>query len=109
VIKIDSISRVKAGFEVLQTTKQSQSAVMVLAAGEKSSEEMNTHRKSDQVLLLLEGKLRAEVGKEKRAMEKGETCIVPAGIPHRFSNCGKKRAVSFNIYSPPEYPPGEKG
>jgi len=96
-------------FEVLQTTERTQTAVMVLTAGGHSSEEMNSHEKSDQVLLLLEGELQAEVGGEKRTMRKGDTCIVSAGTPHRFENRGKSRAVTFNVYSPPEYSSKEKG
>ena len=81
---------------------------MILAPGDRSSEEMNVHEKSDQTLLLLEGELWAEVGKENRKMSKGDSCIVSAGTPHRFENRGKGRAVTFNVYSPPEYPVGEK-
>ena len=78
-------------------------------SGGHSSEEMNVHEKSDQVLLLVEGTLEAEVDGKKFSLVSGDTCIVPAGTPHRFENLGKSRAVTFNVYSPPEYPPGEKG
>ena len=100
---ISSIAKARNGFTVLETTKLSQSAVMVLAAGDSSSEEMNIHEKSDQVLLLVEGEMEAEVGKKKWAMVKGDSCIVPAGTPHRFKNRGQSPATSFNVYSPPEY------
>ena len=106
---VTNIHEAKAWFEVLKTTTRSQSAVMVLTAGGQSSEEMNVHKNSDQVLLLVEGDLEAEVDGEKTNLHKGDTCIVPAGTPHRFENKGKGRAVTFNVYSPPEYPPGEKG
>ena len=106
---ISNISEAKEWFEVLQTTKHSQTAVMILTPGKHSSEEMNTHKHSDQVLLLLEGELEAEVGESKCTLRKGDSCIVPAGTPHRFDNIGKCRAVTFNVYSPPEYSPDEKG
>jgi len=96
-------------FEVLQTTRQSQTAVMVLTADHHSSEDLNVHKNSDQVLLLVEGELEAEIGGKKLAMRQGDTCIVPAGTPHRFENKSKLRAVTFNVYSPPEYPSNEKG
>lgn len=101
---IFNIHEVEEGFEVLQTGKHSQTAIMVLASGDNSSKEMNVHEKSDQVLLVLEGEVRAEVDEEKKIMKKGDVCIVPAGTPHRFQNQGKDRAVTFNVYSPPEYP-----
>jgi len=106
---VSNILDVKHWFEVLQTSERSQTAVMVLTAGGHSSEEMNVHQKSDQVLLLVEGELEAEIGGEKKSMITGDCCIVPAGTPHRFENRGKGRAVTFNVYSPPEYPAGEKG
>ena len=106
---ISNIHAVKEWFEVLKTTQRSQTAVMTLKPGSHSSEEMNVHEKSDQVLVLVEGELEGEVGGEKRTLRKGDTCIVPAGTPHRFENRGKSRAVTFNVYSPPEYPANEKG
>ena len=105
---ISNIHDAKQWFEVLQTTERSQIAIMVLTAGGHSSEKMNVHKKSDQVLLLVEGELEAEVGGEKRSMVKGDSCIVSAGTSHRFENRGKGRVVTFNVYSPPEYPANEK-
>jgi mannose-6-phosphate isomerase-like protein (cupin superfamily) len=108
-MNIVDINHVDDWFLVMQTTERSQTAVMILTPGGNSSEEMSTHRRSDQVLLLLEGELYAEVGGEKGIMTKNQVCLIPAGTPHRFENLGKKRAVTFNVYSPPEYSPGEKG
>jgi mannose-6-phosphate isomerase-like protein (cupin superfamily) len=107
-MKISNIHNAKSWFQVLQTTAHSQTAVMVLTSGGQSSEEMNIHENSDQALLLVEGELLAEVGGKKTAMRAGDTCIVPAGTPHRFENRGTGRALTFNVYSPPEYSPGEK-
>jgi mannose-6-phosphate isomerase-like protein (cupin superfamily) len=107
-MKITNIDDARGWFAVLQTSAKAQTAVMILTAGGQSSEEMNTHAKSDQVLLLLEGELEAEVDGEKRTMRKGDCCIVPAGTPHRFENRGRGRAVTFNVYSPPEYAADEK-
>ncbi len=96
-------------FEVLHTTAQSQSAVMTLKPGHRSSERTNVHKKSDQIVLVVEGEIEAEIAGEKRLLHSGDTCIVPAGTPHRFENAGKGRAVTFNVYTPPEYAYDEKG
>lgn len=104
-----NIRDVHAWFQVLQTTSRSQTAVMTLSSGRQSSEEMNVHANSDQVLLVVEGEVEAEVGGDKRLMRSGDSCIVPAGTRHRFKNAGKEKAVTFNVYSPPEYPADEKG
>jgi len=67
---------------------------------------MNTHEKSDQVVLVLEGEVEAEVGKVKRTLMKGDTLIIPAGTPHRLNNLSRKTpALTFNVYTPPEYSP----
>jgi mannose-6-phosphate isomerase-like protein (cupin superfamily) len=42
-------------------------------------------------------------------LKKGDILLIRAGTPHRFENPGRQRAVTFNVYSPPEYPPGMKG
>jgi mannose-6-phosphate isomerase-like protein (cupin superfamily) len=106
---VSNIHEVKQWFEVMQTTERSQTAVMILDAEGQSSEELNRHEGSDQVLLVIQGELDAEVGGEKKHMRQGDVCIVPAGTPHRFKNSGKSRSVTFNVYSPPEYSPREKG
>ena len=59
---ICNIAGVQEWFEILQTTERTQTAIMILSPDGNSSEEMNTHHSSDQVLLLLEGTLEAEVG-----------------------------------------------
>jgi hypothetical protein len=35
--------------------------------------------------------------------------VISAGTLHRFKNSARKPAVTFNLYSPPEYPAGTKG
>jgi len=108
-LHVVNVHDAESWFQVLQTTKLSQTAVMTLKLHGESSEEMNTHEKSDQVVLVLEGEIMAEVAGTKRSLKKGDTCIIPAGTPHRLTNPGKVQAVTFNVYSPPEYPASEKG
>jgi mannose-6-phosphate isomerase-like protein (cupin superfamily) len=108
MMKIKNIRDRSHGFEVLQTTPRSQTAVMTLTPGGQSSEEMNTHVHSDQVLLVVEGEVEGEIAGEKITLRAGDVCIVPAGTPHRFENRSASPALTFNVYSPPEYSPGEK-
>jgi mannose-6-phosphate isomerase-like protein (cupin superfamily) len=89
-------------FQVLQTSERSQTAVMTLEPGGNSSEGINVHAKSDQILLVVEGDVDAEVGPEKKRLKAGDVCLVPAGTAHRFANAGTNRCVTFNVYSPPE-------
>lgn len=96
-------------FEVLQTTERSQTAVMNLGPGEASGDDPESHAGSDQVLLVLEGEVFAEVGEEKAKLRKGDVVIVPADTPHRFANQSDKTASTFSVYAPPAYPPDTKG
>lgn len=83
--------------------------MMTLAPGKRTGRKAEAHAKSDQVLLVLSGKLSGSVGSETVSLKKGDILLIRAGTPHRFENPGRQRAVTFNVYSPPEYPPGTKG
>jgi mannose-6-phosphate isomerase-like protein (cupin superfamily) len=53
--------------------------------------------------------LNGEIGDKRPSLKEGDVIIIPAGTKHRFVNNGRKPAVTFNVYSPPAYPPGTKG
>jgi mannose-6-phosphate isomerase-like protein (cupin superfamily) len=108
-MKIANIHSVKDWFEVLQTTSHSQTAVMKLPPGQASGEEAESHEESEQLLLLLEGQLLAEISGHKSTMHSGDVIIIPARRKHKFTNNGEKMAITFNVYCPPEYPPDQKG
>jgi mannose-6-phosphate isomerase-like protein (cupin superfamily) len=108
-VDLSKISEAKEWFEVLQTSERSQTAVMTLAPVDATGKKAEAHEKSDQVLLMLSGKLSGTVGPEAVDLKKGDVLLIRAGTPHRFKNSGRQRAVTFNVYSPPEYPPGTKG
>jgi len=96
-------------FEVLQTSQRSQTAMMTLSPGKVTGRKAEAHEKSDQVMLMLSGKLSGNVGPETVNLKKGDILLIRAGTTHRFKNPGRQKAVTFNVYSPPEYPPGMKG
>jgi mannose-6-phosphate isomerase-like protein (cupin superfamily) len=106
---VRNINEAQEWFEVLQTSEKSQTAVMALKPGGASGSTAEAHEKSEQVLLLLEGEVEGEVADEKRILRKGDVIVVPAGAKHRFRNHGRTTAVTFSVYSPPEYPPKSKG
>jgi mannose-6-phosphate isomerase-like protein (cupin superfamily) len=102
-----NIHRPKEWFKVLQTTQKSQTAVTTLGPGQATGDKAEAHKNSEQVFLLVEGELSAEIGEKRSRVKQGDVVIIPAGVLHRFTNCGSKPAVTFNVYSPPEYPPEE--
>lgn len=90
-------------FSVIATSGASQTAWMTLAPGEASGPKENEHAQSEQILYLTEGELDAEVGERRWRMKAGDSVIVGKGVAHRFSNPGKRDAVTFNVYVPPAY------
>ena len=102
-MKVANIQDAREWFEVLQTTEKSQIAVMTLQAGRASGPSAEAHAQSEQVLLVLDGEVEGEIAGEKRLLRKGDAVVIPAGVKHRFLNLSDTQAVTFNVYSPPEY------
>jgi mannose-6-phosphate isomerase-like protein (cupin superfamily) len=104
-----NIHRTTEWFEILQTHKRSQTAMMTLEPGKATGPKAEAHEKSDQVLLLLEGELRGEVDGKECRLKQGDVIIITAGLKHRFVNEGKVKVATFNVYAPPAYPEKTKG
>jgi mannose-6-phosphate isomerase-like protein (cupin superfamily) len=94
-------------FKVLQTTSRSQTALMNLAPGKTSGDKAEAHPKSDQILVVLDGEVMAEIGEEHAKMHAGDMVVIPAGVHHRFRNVAKKPVRTVSVYAPPAYPPAE--
>jgi mannose-6-phosphate isomerase-like protein (cupin superfamily) len=90
-------------FEVLQTSKRTQTAMMTLRPGKSSGSEPEGHKNSDQVLLVLKGEVEGEIANETITLHEGDVIVIPAGTKHKFSNRSSANAITFNTYSPPEY------
>ena len=99
-MKVARIDQATNWFEVLQTSERTQTAMVTLAPGDSSGEKAEAHETSDQVLLVLDGKLAGEVGDERSVFEKGDVIIIPAGVKHRFTNPGKGHAHNFQRLFP---------
>ena len=78
-------------FEVLQTSSRTQTAMMTLSPGDATGRKAEAHENSDQVLLMLSGKLSGTVGPETINLKKGDIVLIRAGTPHHFKNPGDKR------------------
>jgi mannose-6-phosphate isomerase-like protein (cupin superfamily) len=90
-------------FEVLQTSKRTQTAMMTLKPGKSSGSEPEGHKDSDQVLLVLKGEIEGEIASEAVTLQEGDVIVIPAGTRHKFSNRSSADVITFNTYSPPEY------
>jgi mannose-6-phosphate isomerase-like protein (cupin superfamily) len=102
-MNVKNIREASDWFEVLQTTKRTQTAMMTLKPGKSSGSEPEGHKDSDQVLLVLEGEVKGEIADETITLREGDVIVIPAGTRHKFSNCSSADTVTFNTYSPPEY------
>ena len=102
-MNVKNVREASDWFEVLQTTKRAQTAVMTLKPGKSSGSEPEGHKNSDQVLLVLKGKVEGEIADETLTLREGDVIVIPAGTRHKFSNRSSADAVTFNTYSPPEY------
>ena len=96
-------------FKVIATSRKSQVATMKLAPGKSSGPKGNEHPASEQVLLVVEGEVTAEIGDERATLRAGDVVIVPAGTAHRFVNNGASAALTLNVYAPPAYDEDEDG
>jgi mannose-6-phosphate isomerase-like protein (cupin superfamily) len=102
-MEIKNIHEATDWFEVLQTSKRTQTAMMTLKPGKSSGSESEGHKNSDQVLLVLKGEVEGEIANETITLHEGDVIVIPAGTRHKFSNRSSVDAVTFNTYSPPEY------
>jgi mannose-6-phosphate isomerase-like protein (cupin superfamily) len=108
-MNVSNIYRAGAWFEVLQTDGLCQTAVMTLKPGQATGTEAEAHKGGEQVLLLVSGELIADISGELRNLNPGDVVLIPPNVRHKFMNTGTGPAVTFNVYSPPVYPPDEKG
>jgi mannose-6-phosphate isomerase-like protein (cupin superfamily) len=102
-MNVKNVRETSDWFEVLQTTKRTQTAMMTLKPGKSSGSKPEGHKKSDQVLLVLKGEVEGEIADETLTLREGDVIVIPAGARHKFSNRSSADAVTFNTYSPPEY------
>ncbi len=103
-MKLTRIFQAGSGFKVLETTERSQTGLLTLEAGESSSDDPSVHQDSDQVLVVLQGEVTAEIAAESAVLKSGDAVVVPAKTPHKFSNRGEERAVTFSVYAKPAFP-----
>jgi mannose-6-phosphate isomerase-like protein (cupin superfamily) len=77
-MNVKNICEANDWFEILQTTKRTQTAMMTLKPGKSSGSKPEGHKKSDQVLLVLEGEVEGEIGDKTITMKKGDVVVISA-------------------------------
>ena len=90
-----------AFFRILQTTGQSQTAVMTIEPGQDAGPE--EEHAGDQVLYVLEGQAEVVIGSERRQVGPGALVLVPARTLHHVRNPGPTPLFFLTLYAPPAY------
>jgi mannose-6-phosphate isomerase-like protein (cupin superfamily) len=91
-------------FKLLIQSSSLQSALMVLKAGQSSSDEVeNEHPKAEQWLYVISGRGQATVGHRSFPIKEGSLLLIEKREKHRVVNTGSKQLVTLNFYAPPAY------
>lgn len=90
-------------FNVIETTKRSQLAEMVLTPGQSTGGPNNKHPNSDQWLYIVSGIGKAIVNGENVDLKTGEMLLLEAGETHEITNTGNKDLKTFSVYAPAEF------
>jgi len=95
-----SVSDRSEDFQVLESTRRSQAAIMVLAPGERTGDPgRSEHPQADQWLYVLSGEGEAVGEKERHILKPGTLLVIPAGQGHEIRNRGSEPLRTLNVYS----------
>lgn len=88
-------------FSVLETTDNSQVAVMTIAPGEDSGATGN--HPGDQVIYCISGHGEVRIAGDRHEITSGQAIIIPARTDHKAFNTGQEDFFFLNVYAPPAY------
>jgi len=94
------------GRKALLTPKPFHSLEVVAAAfdpGGSTGDEPYTHGDSEELLLVLEGRVHVQLGSDLLDLSKGDSVNYRSSTPHRVSNPGDASAEVLFVISPPSY------
>ena len=94
------------GRKALLTPKPFHSLEVVAAAfdpGGSTGDEPYTHGDSEELLLVVAGRVQVQLGSELLALETGDSVNYRSSTPHRVSNPGDGPAEVLFVISPPSY------
>ncbi len=94
------------GRKALLTPKPFHSLEVVAAAfdpGGSTGDEPYTHGDSEELLLVLAGRVHVQLGSELHELSAGDSVNYRSSTPHRVSNRGDESAEVLFVISPPSY------
>lgn len=99
VIEMNSLVDYQEGRVVSRTLAQGKSLSMTLFAFDKG-EEISSHSSGgDAMVYLLDGEAEITIGEEKFNVKKGETIVMPAGVPHALLATEKFKMFLVVVFS----------
>lgn len=90
-------------WRVVGSASGAQAALMTLEAGNSTGGDDNRHEKSEQWLLVLEGKGTAWVEGKKVSLLPGVMLCIEKGEAHRVEASAELKLKTLNFYAPPAY------
>lgn len=98
-VLLESLVEYQTGQVVSRTLAQGKPVSLTLFAFDKG-EEISSHSSSgDALVFILDGKAEITIGDEKFQLIKGETIVMPAGIPHALFAVEKFKMFLVVVFS----------
>ena len=99
VIEMESLVDYQEGRVVSRTLAQGKPLSMTLFAFDKG-EEISSHSSGgDAMVYLLDGEAEITIGEEKFNVKKGETIVMPSGVPHALLATEKFKMFLVVVFS----------
>jgi quercetin dioxygenase-like cupin family protein len=99
VIEMESLVDYEEGRVVSRTLSQGKALSLTLFAFDKG-EEISSHSSGgDAMVYLLDGEAEITVGEEKFNLKKGETIVMPSGIPHALLASERFKMLLVVVFS----------
>ena len=99
VIDFESLVQYQEGQVVSRTLSQGKNLSLTLFAFD-SGEEISSHSSDgDALVYLLDGQAEIEIGEDTFTMRKGQTIVMPAGIPHALSAQERFKMLLIVVFS----------
>lgn|SRR5690554_4145991 len=99
VLSLEALVDYQEGQVVSRTLAQGKPISITLFAFDKG-EEISSHASTgDALVYLLDGEAEITIGEEKFILQKGETIVMPAGIPHALEAKEKFKMLLVVVFS----------
>ena len=100
VLNMEDLVAYQEGQVVSRTLSQGRNVSLTLFAFDKGEEIRSHSSKGDALVYLLDGEAEITVGEETYNVKKGETIVMPAGIPHALLAKERFKMLLVVVFNP---------